>query len=128
MLDTKILIVEDDSMLSAIFDMFLKEIGYKHIETVEDSNSAIYYCKTENPDIVLMDIHLEQGMSGIEIARTLGDEFNIPVIYITGDSSIETVKNAVLKNTYGFLTKPIHKATLEISIQFALNKHKLLNK
>ncbi len=121
----KVLIIEDDKMLCTIFEMFIKEIGYEHIGTVKTCCDAISLCEISMPDIVLMDIHLDGDKSGIEIARTLDEKFNLPVIYVTGDSDDDTLKNAILKNTYGFLTKPLNRNLLKITVDFALTKHKL---
>lgn len=122
----KALIVEDDTMLCTIFDMFVKEIGMEITSTVNTGEKAIKSCKKNLPDIILMDIHLEGDMDGIETSRYICENFFIPVIYISGDTNIDTVKEATLKNTYGFLTKPITREKLEITIKFALSKHELL--
>lgn len=124
---TKILIIEDDKMLCTIFEMFIKEIGYKHAGTVRSSDDAISLCEKDLPDIVLMDIHLEGDKDGIETAQILGNRFNLPVIYITGNIDTNDVKKTVLKNTYGLLTKPLNRNVLTITVEFALAKHKLWN-
>lgn len=123
--DKKILIVEDDSLLAATFELFIKQLGYTYFGAAKDSKKAIELCEKEKPDIVLMDIRLDGEHNGIEAAALLGEKFNLPVIYITGDDTTETVRKAVLPNTYGFLAKPLHKNILEISIEFALAKHEL---
>ncbi len=127
MKEYKILIIEDDKMLSAIFEMFISEIGHEHIGTVTSCDDAVSLCKNSIPDLVLMDIHLEGEKDGIETAKILGKDFNIPVVYISGDTDKSTINSAVLENTYGFLTKPLHKETLEITVEFAVTKHKLIN-
>ena len=124
----KILIVEDDIMLRTIFEMFIEEIGHEHIGTVGSGNKAIDICKTSPPDIILMDIHLDGEINGVETTKIIGDNFNIPVIYISGDSEKDTIEDAVLKNTYGFLTKPLHKETLQVTVDFAIAKHRLTEK
>ena len=61
------------------------------------------------------------------VKTLIGNEYNIPVIYISGDSEKDTIEGAVLKNTYGFLTKPLHKETLQVTVDFAIAKHKLIS-
>jgi DNA-binding NtrC family response regulator len=73
-----------------------------------------------------MDIHLHGEINGIEAARYICENFFIPIIYITGDADISTVRSSIQKNTYGFLTKPITKDKLEISIEFAIAKHEII--
>ncbi|MEA2042616.1 MAG: response regulator [Bacteroidota bacterium] len=121
-----ILIVEDDNMLCTIFEMFIKELGYGETNTVETGEDAIEFCKKNKPDFVLMDIHLAGDLNGIQTAKIMGRDMNIPVIYISGDTNTETIKDAVLPNTYGFMTKPIHKDVLKLNIEFSFAKHNLV--
>jgi len=123
----KILIVEDDSMLCTVFEMFLDELGYSHCGTVASGEDALSHCASHKPDLILMDIHLTGEIDGVETAKEIFEKHNIPIIYISGDSDVSTVKRAVLKNTYGFMTKPVYKNSLELNIEFAILKHKLLN-
>lgn len=124
---SKILIVEDDSMLCTVFEMFLDELGYHQCGTVASGEAALKHCEENSPDLILMDIHLEGEIDGVEAAKVIFEKYNIPIIYISGDSDVSTVKRAVLPNTYGFMTKPVYKNSLELNIEFALIKHKLLN-
>ncbi len=123
----KILIVEDDSMLCTVFEMFLEELGYNHCGTVASGEEAMAFLENKLPDLILMDIHLKGDIDGVDTAKSVLEKYNIPVIYITGDSDVSTVKRAVMKNTYGFMTKPVYKNSLELNIEFAIDKHKLLN-
>jgi response regulator of citrate/malate metabolism len=123
-----ILIVEDDSMLCTVFEMFVDELGYKHSGTFASGEDAIKHLETDKPDIILMDIHLNGNLDGIETAKIIFEKYNIPIIYISGDNDVNTVKRAILRNTFGFMTKPVYKVGLELNIQFAIYKHELLNK
>ena len=120
----KVLIVEDDRMLSAIFQMFIRELGHELIGIVSEGEAAIELCAQIQPDIILMDIHLKGDKDGIITAREIGNKYRIPIIYITGDFDENTVPDSLLHNTYGFLVKPLYKSTLGVAIQFALQKFK----
>lgn len=52
----KILLVEDDKMISAIFGMFLKELGHELVGQCSTGIDAVQMCHSLKPDIVLMDI------------------------------------------------------------------------
>jgi response regulator of citrate/malate metabolism len=123
-----ILIVEDDSMLCTVFEMFIDELGYGHSGTVASGEAALKLIENKMPDLILMDIHLEGELDGIETAKIVLEKYNIPIIYISGDNDVNTVKRAVLKNTFGFMTKPVYKNGLELNIEFALYKHELIKK
>jgi response regulator of citrate/malate metabolism len=119
----KLLIVEDDKMLCTIFEMFAKQLGYEIIGISQTGTEAINLCTLQKPDVVLMDIHLEGEINGIDAAKNIHHNFDIPVIYVTSDIDESTIRNAIYKNTYGFLMKPIYHTTLKVAIEFALAKH-----
>lgn len=121
----KVLLVEDDSMLCTVFEMFISSLGYELIGVNQNGEDAIELINVNKPDIILMDIHLDGKIDGIEASRIIYEKHNLPVIYISSDIEDKTVKRAILPNTYGFLVKPIYKKTLETTIKFALAKHEL---
>ena len=120
----KILIVEDDIMLSTVFMMFLKDLGYELIGIIKDGKQAIEKCKEILPDLILMDIHLPGEIDGIRTAEIIHQTYDIPIVYISGDTEESTVKRAIQSNSYGYLVKPIHKTSLGITIELSCTKHK----
>ena len=120
-----ILIVEDDKMLCIIFQMFLQELNYETVAVVRTGQEAVTACKSyQNIDAVLMDIHLDGEIDGVETARKISETTDIPILFITGDNSPETIKSATLDNVYGFMTKPVYKRNLGVAIEFACEKYK----
>ena len=121
----KILIVEDDRMLCTIFNMFINELGYELLDFAASGKDAINLIKKNRPDVILMDIHLEGEMDGVETSDKIMKTFDIPIIYISSDVEDDTVTKAIMSNTYGFLVKPIYKEALGVTIEFAYKKHQL---
>ena len=121
----KILIVEDDKMLSNIFEIYITELGYNLIGNAQSSEKAIEMCEKYKPDIILMDIQIMGENDGIETTKIIGEKFNIPVIYISGDFDKKKIKGAIFQNVYGYLMKPIYKNNLKSTIEFDLQKHKI---
>ncbi len=119
----KILIVEDDKMLCAIFEMFIMQLNYELIGISQTGKEAIDICKLNKPDVVLMDIHIEGDLNGIETAKKIHELYDLPVIFVTSDIEESTIQSAIYKNTYGFLMKPVYKSTLGVTVEFALAKH-----
>lgn len=120
----KVLIVEDDRFISAIFSLFLKDLGFEIIGRCKTGEEALQQSRSRNPDIVLMDIHLEGDVDGIEAAEKIQREYEIPVIFVSGDTSSEVVERAVISNSYGYLVKPITKKELGITMELAYYRHK----
>jgi len=116
----KILMVEDDKMLCTIFQMFIQELEYElagMVRTGADALSAVE--NYPDIDVILMDIHLDGDIDGVETAKILSEKHDIPVVFITGDDRPETIMTATLPNVYGFITKPLYKRNLGIAIEFA---------
>lgn len=120
----KILIVEDDKMLSAIFEMYLSDLGYELVGVARNGEKAIEICRENHVDAILMDIHINGDIDGIATTQTIEDEFDIPVIFISSDLQPDTIKRAISKNSYGYLVKPVYKNNLKTTIEFACEKHK----
>ncbi len=121
----KVIVVEDDKFISAIFTMFLRELGHELIGKCADGKDAVALCHRLRPDVVLMDIHLEGEMDGIQTAEQLRRELDIPVIYVSSDTSSQVIKRAIVSNSYGFLVKPVNRKELGIAIDLAYYKHKV---
>ena len=121
-----ILIVEDDAMLSTIFEIYLTELGYNH-RTAKSAEKAIQLCKENRPDVILMDFNIDGSINGIDTNRIIKTDFNIPVIYISSDLIDDIMEKGIIENVYGYLIKPLYKNNLKSTIEFAFKKHALKN-
>ncbi len=121
----RIFVVEDDKFITAIFTMFLRDLGHELVGGTSSGREAVEMCKELKPDVVLMDIHLDGELDGIQTAELLKREVNVPVIYVSSDTSSQVIERAIVTNSYGFLVKPINKKELGISIDLAFYKHKV---
>ena len=105
--------------------MFIQELNYEIVATVRTGEDAISACETYSDiDVILMDIHLDGNIDGVETARRISQKRTTPIIFITGDSSPETIESATLENVYGFMTKPVYKRNLGVAIEYAFAKFK----
>lgn len=120
----KILIVDDDKMLTTLIKMFLDELGFETIGIFTEATKAIERCREILPDVILMDIHLQGGIDGIRAVDLIRSEIDVPVVYITSDTEEATVNKAINTNPYGYLVKPIIKSTLGITLELAYFKHR----
>jgi len=114
----KILIVEDDVSLGIDLELMLKELGYTVIGVADSSSKATRMIELKNPDLILMDINLKGNLSGIELAENLCD-LKIPILFITGYNLEKNFKLASKVNHIGFMVKPIHKYSLQSTIEQA---------
>lgn len=119
----KILIVEDERLLAISLKMDLEEAGYEEITMVTNCEDACQAVETESPELILMDISIQGDKTGIDAAEKISGFSRVPVIYLTGETDIETRKKAEkTPNCKGYLNKPVNMEVLEPLIQQVLSE------
>ncbi len=118
----KVLIVEDDNVLSLMLSRMVTEMGHQVLNVVTKGQHAIREALENKPDIILMDIMLDDDTDGIEAYRQIKEQLTIPVIYITGNSDSLNKRRANQFGYHDFLTKPIIFKDLKQSIRLINNK------
>jgi PAS domain S-box-containing protein len=120
-----ILIVEDSFIVAYHLKTTLESEGYHVIGTVDSGEEALELLKKNKPDLVLMDIMLNGVLDGVETARLVKQDHNLPVIYITALTDRDTIQRAKITEPYGYLTKPFEDREIFTVIEMALYKHNI---
>jgi len=114
----KVLIVEDDKVLSLLLIKMMEKMQMQVVATVTEGREAIRCAKELNPDLILMDIMLEDDVDGIDAVASLqSEEINIPVIFITGNSDAYNRERAEAIQYVDYLVKPINFSVLKESVE-----------
>jgi len=113
----RILIVEDNRIVSLDIQISLEALGYLVVGTAASGEVAIKTVSERNPNLVLMDINLEGAMDGIEAARQIQREYNIPIIFLTAFGDDVTKNRAMQLNPSGYIVKPYTEYQLQSSIR-----------
>ncbi|MBI3239575.1 MAG: response regulator [Flavobacteriia bacterium] len=122
----KILICEDELIIAEFIKETCIETGFTVCGIAKNSIEAIEKLHIEKPDVVLLDINLDERMSGVRIGEYIAQKTGQPFIFITAFSDMETLEAAIKTNPQAYLIKPIDKPTLVANLQLAL--YKLNNK
>ena len=104
----RILIVEDNDLNLKLFRDLLTAHGYETIETKEGME-AISLTRSENPDLILMDIQLPE-ISGLDVTRQLkADDSirNIPIIAVTAFAMKDDEEKILSAGCEAYISKPI---------------------
>lgn len=125
---TKIMIVEDEILVALDIESTLQKMDFEVIGIAVDYNEAIELVKKNLPDIILMDIQLENSKDGIYTAQKIQKIKNIPIIYLTAFFDEETVNRAIQTNPVSYLLKPFNMDELKSTIMLAVFKINRLNK
>jgi len=126
--DGQILIVEDERLVAEDIKETLKELGYTVMGIVDNGEEAVESVREEEPDLVLMDIVLKGEMDGIEAARIINSEFDVPVIYLTAYADDKRLKRAKVTEPYGYILKPYRERELHSNIEMAFHKNEMEKK
>ena len=119
---SKVIIVEDDEITSLNLNMSLQKQGYSVIAICDNATSARYKISTHNPDIVIIDISLDEGSDGIDLAKHIREKYQIPFIFLTSYTDDDIIAEAIVTEPYGYIVKPFDPASLHATIQMALFK------
>jgi PAS domain S-box-containing protein len=119
----KILIVEDELVAALRIQQFLERSEHRVVASVASGAEAIRLAEVEQPDLVLMDIYLEDEMDGIAAATQIREQFNIPIIYLTANTENQTLQRAIATEPFGYLVKPFKEVELHTTIRIALRRY-----
>ncbi|MBN1536093.1 MAG: PAS domain S-box protein [Anaerolineales bacterium] len=125
MANETILVVEDNAIIAAHLQRILGGFGYKVPHTVTTGEAAISSVNENKPDLALIDIQLAGQMDGIDAARYMKSNFDIPVIFLTAFAEEERLEQAKTIEPYGYLVKPVQERELYATIEMAFEKHRL---
>ena len=120
--NTKVLIVDDDTVLAGIISDHLRLHGF-NVETLAHPSTLVEVVNKFNPSIILMDMVFAEsnlaGAAAIEILREHGDM--TPVIFISVNEDMTSRLNAIRTGAYTYLTKPLDLDLLISNIKMACN-------
>jgi CheY-like chemotaxis protein/AcrR family transcriptional regulator len=117
---TRVMVVEDERIVALNIKRRLIQLGYEVPAFVSSGAQALAKIEHARPDVVLMDIHIDGDIDGIETAAQIPRELQIPVIYLTAYSGDETLQRAQATKPDGYLLKPFSERDLHATIQMAI--------
>lgn len=123
----KILIIEDEILIAEDLKDNLVSFGLECIEMAHDKEEAMAAIKQTNPDIILLDIRMENETDGIEIGEYIVRHIHKPFIYITAHSDVNMIKEILKTKPAGYITKPIKKSDLFAAVNLIIEQIKSAN-
>ena len=115
------IIVEDEPIIAADLRNQLKRADVEVLDIFEDGESAISYLAHHDVDVILMDIRLQGNMDGIEVAHKVQQEKETPIIFLTSNTDLETLKRAKITSPHAFLSKPFRIKDIINAIELAVD-------
>ncbi|GAB1457435.1 hypothetical protein MASR2M48_27430 [Spirochaetota bacterium] len=116
----RIVICEDERIVALDIKAFLLRNNHEVIGIYATAEELLMDAKSLSPDLVLMDIHLQGKMDGIEAADILLKRWSIPVILLTAYADGPTIERANLTHPFAYILKPYDERELKTAISIGL--------
>ncbi len=118
----RLLLADDEHLVASGLATSLEELGYTVIGPASDGQQAIDLCRSDQPDMALLDIRMGK-CSGLEAAEVMFREFGTPVIIFSAYSDQEYVESGTRIGIFNYLLKPVPKEQLRVAVSIAWAKY-----
>lgn len=115
----RILIIEDEALVAMELRFVLEDLGYEIAGTASDARTALGMVHDAEVDLALVDIHLSDGATGVELGRELAQRMGVTVLYMTANPGM--VRDGVA-GTIGVLSKPTDERAVQTAVDYALRR------
>src|SRR3712207_2521113 len=119
----RVLIAEDDPLVSITLSDQLAQLGHNVVAVASDGQEAIDMARRERPELALLDIKMP-NVDGITAAEQIGAELDIPMLMLTAYSDRPLVMRAAEAGALGYLLKPVSADELAANIRLAMARHR----
>jgi AmiR/NasT family two-component response regulator len=103
----RILIVVDEFIAALSLADGLRGEGFDVIGIAPTGDEAIAMASRLRPDLVVVDIGIQDGRDGIDTAVQICERLDLSIVFLSALSDEDTVRRAKAAGAYGFLTKPL---------------------
>ena len=120
MMDTKILLIDDDANIYDLVKIYLENEGYE-VKVASDGVEGLSYFKMYEPDLVLLDIMLPKK-DGWQVCREIREQSSKPIIMITAKSEVFDKVLGLELGADDFIVKPFNVKELSARIKAVLRR------
>lgn len=115
---TDVLIIEDEPFIALGLEILVAELGHRTVCVARTHREAVKAARRERPGLILADVQLADGSSGLEAVNQILGDFSVPVIFITGYP--ERFLTGTRPEPAFLITKPFRLDSLKAIISQAL--------
>jgi len=124
----KILVVDDEATITTHLEEKLQSLGYEVVGRASSGPEAVALARQHLPDLVLMDIVMSGDYDGIEAARIIQEELEIPTVFLTAYGDDQLIARAKTVQPLGYVLKPFQDMALKAAIDVALFNREIIKR
>ncbi|MBI1252260.1 MAG: response regulator [Alphaproteobacteria bacterium] len=117
-LRSRILIIEDEMLIAVDLADIVERLGHTVVASVDTAAKAVDAATTHRPDLILADIQLADGSSGIDAVKAILSQFSVPVVFITAFP--DRLLTGERPEPTFLITKPYLEQTVQAAVSQAL--------
>lgn len=119
MSETRVLIAEDNELVSLTLEEQLSNLGYAVVGVARTGAEAVRMCIQLSPDIVIMDMQMPE-LDGDAAAQQIAKQHPTPVVMLTAYSDSDHIRKAEASGALAYLVKPVNPEELPPTIDVAI--------
>jgi two-component system alkaline phosphatase synthesis response regulator PhoP len=116
----KIMVVDDEPKIVQLARDYLEHAGFA-VVVAHDGKAALATARSQNPDLVVLDLGLPE-LDGLDVARTLRTESNVPIVMLTGRSEESDKLVGLEIGADDYVTKPFSPKELVARVRAVLRR------
>src|SRR5439155_12120876 len=105
---TRVLIAEDETIIRLDLRTLLESAGFEVCAEARDGVEAVELAAAASPDVAILDVKMPR-LDGLEAARRILDEHQLPIVLLTAYGDPEIVARAGKAGVFGYLVKPVRE-------------------
>ena len=111
----RIFVVEDDAVILMQLEMMLEDADHTVVGTAMSAAEAVPRIRQAKPELVLLDLQLKDGSSGIDVARAVRDQVDLTIVFVTANAR---KLSDDMEGAAAVIAKPFSEQTLQGSLAF----------
>ncbi len=125
---SRLMIVDDEAVITTQLEDCLQSMKYDVVGTASSAEESVSMAKELHPDLILMDIVMQGKLDGIDAAKIIKTDMDIPIIFLTAYADEEHIKRAIPADPFGYIVKPFRENEIRANIEIALYRKNLERK
>jgi len=106
MLNSPILIVEDDLISQLVLRTYLGRSGFTELHFATTADEALAVLSEQPVTLILLDVFIDGSVNGLELAEIVKEKYGTPIVFTTANSDRFTYEKAQSVGPADFITKP----------------------